>query len=260
MALEVETPKGTEVPFDETLFNENMIYSSSKMFERRSRIMEEARSLVAEHGYDGFNMRDLCRRAKVAPQTVYKAFESKERLVAISIRHHFHTYSQSQTYRHDPFTLEGVIERVIVTDESMRNVPQYSKAIVAIYFSQTADPDLRGAASHNVRSYLRPWILGLRQKGNLRRGVTNNGLIDAVTHLMFAVSLEWCLGNIKDEDFLFKKLETLLVYAAGATRGAGNKEISRYLSDVFDRRELIQAISDQTDFPEPQPDKPAKKK
>jgi AcrR family transcriptional regulator len=228
--------------FDESLLNETLVYSSSKMFERRRRIMEETRALVAEHGHDGFNIRELCQRAKVAPQTVYKAFESKERLVAISIRQHFHSYSVNQTYNQDAATLKGVIEHIMVSDESMRSVRQYSKAIVAIYFSQTADTDLRDAASYNVMNTIKPWVAALRQAGNLRRGITAEAFTDAVAHLLFGVSLEWCLDNITVEDFLFMKLEVLLVYAAGATRGAGQKEVTHYLSDLFGSRQLITAI------------------
>ncbi len=227
---------------DETLLNENLIYSSSKMFERRRRIMEETRLLVAEQGHDGFNIRELCKRANVAPQTVYKAFESKERLVAISIRQHFHSYTLNQVFTNDPATLPGVIEHLMLSDESMRSVSQYSNAIVSIYFSQTADRDLRDAASYNVMSTIKPWVAALRQAGSLRRGVTAEAFADAIAHLLFGVSLEWCLGNISDEDFLFKKLEVLLVYAAGATRGGAQKDITRYLSDLFGPRTLIMEI------------------
>lgn len=236
------------MPFDETLSTENLVYSSSKMFERRRRIMEETRLLVAEHGHEGFNMRDLCRRAKVAPQTVYKAFESKERLVAIAIRQHFHVYSANQAYHYDASTIQGVIEHIAVSHESMRNVREYAKAITAIYFSQTADPDLRAAASYNLMGTIQPWVASLRRGRALRKGVTADDFTDAVVHLLFSTTFEWCLGNIDDDDFLFKKLERLLVYSAGATRGEAQKEINRYLGDLFGRRQLIKAIHRNVSF------------
>ena len=93
---------------DDPVLNENLTYGSPKIFERRRRILETARLLIAERGYDGFGIRELCERASVAPQTVYKAFESKERIIALAIRHHFQLFAKQQAYHFDKASLEGV--------------------------------------------------------------------------------------------------------------------------------------------------------
>lgn len=231
---------------DDPVLNENLTYGSPKIFERRRRILETARLLIAERGYDGFGIRELCERASVAPQTVYKAFESKERIIALAIRHHFQLFAKQQVYHFDKASLEGVIERLITSDRNMTNMREFVGAIVAIHFSNTSDEDLKLATRANIASTLRPWVVTLREGGFLRSGVNPVDFTNSIIALLFYVSLEWCGGAISDEDFIFRKLEALLVYSAGACRGAGLKQVNMYLNDLMGRRvkfdEIRQAI------------------
>ena len=48
---------------------------------RRSDILEAARDLIAEHGYDGVTMRQLAARSDVAVKTLYLLYGNKEELV-----------------------------------------------------------------------------------------------------------------------------------------------------------------------------------
>tara|TARA_R110001606_G_scaffold381211_1_gene542229 strand:+ start:13247 stop:13954 length:708 start_codon:yes stop_codon:yes gene_type:complete len=227
---------------DDPVLNENLTYGSPKIFERRRRILESARSLIAERGYDGFGIRELCDRAGVAPQTVYKAFESKERIIALAIRHHFQLFSKQQVYHFDKASLEGVIERLITSDRNMTNMREFVSAIVAMHFSSSSDEDLRRATRANITSTLRPWVVALREGGHLRSGVNPVDFTNSIIALLFYISLEWCTGAISDEDFIFKKLEALLIYSAGACRGAGLKQVNMYLNDLMGKRTKFEEI------------------
>ncbi|MBP8235469.1 MAG: TetR/AcrR family transcriptional regulator, partial [Rhizorhabdus sp.] len=116
---------------NESLLSQNLVYSSPRIFERRRRILEEARQLVSECGYEGFGIRELCLRAQVAPQTVYKAFGNKERLVTLAIRQHFESFAEHQKFFFPRTTLNGVIERIIVSDAGTRASREYVAALVA---------------------------------------------------------------------------------------------------------------------------------
>ncbi|MFZ4605597.1 MAG: TetR/AcrR family transcriptional regulator [Caulobacter sp.] len=243
----------------DSILNENLIYSSPKIFERRRRILSTTRELIAQHGYDGFSIRELCNQAKVAPQTIYKAFESKERLVSLSIRHHFSSFVESQHFHYDKRTLQGVIEHLIVSDNHMHDSRKFVMAVVAIYFSQTADQDLLVAARTNILVTLLPWAIELRERGHLRVGMGVESFVHAVVGLLFTVSLDWCRGDISNDEFIYKKLEALLSYASGVTRGAGRREIDLYLTDLLGRRRLfeeIKAVADQPRETRPQPAQP----
>lgn len=231
----------------DSVLSDNLVYSSPRIFERRRRILWTARDLVAKHGYEGFSVRELCKHAGVAPHTVYKAFESKERVVALSIREYFLSFIQKREFVFDKTSLQGVIERLIVSDLHMHDARTFVSAIVAIYFSQTADEDLQIASRMNIIVTLQPWAEALRERGHLRVGVTVDDFVRDIVGLLFDASLNWCRGKISDENFGREKLRMTLTYASGATRGAGRKEIDLHLTDLLGKRALIGAIQMQVD-------------
>lgn len=238
----IQVRKGVGTQLDGSSLSENLIYSSPRIFERRRRILAVTRDLIALQGYDGFNMRELCSRANVSQQTVYKAFENKERLVALAIRDHFSSFTEAHRYVHEATSLQGVIERVIVSDFNMRDMRPFVLAIVAIYFSPTADMDLRIAARTNILLTLDPWARSMADNGQLRKGMRLDRFMSDIIGAMFAVSFDWCRGDLSNEDFMLRKLEVLLACASGATRGQVRKEIDTYLTDLLGPRKLIAAL------------------
>ena len=243
--------KGIGTQLDGSSLSENLIYSSPRIFERRRRILAVTRDLIALQGYDGFSMRELCTRANVSQQTVYKAFENKERLVALAIRDHFSSFTEAHHYVHEGTSLQGVIERLVVSDLSMRDMRPFVLAIVAIYFSPTADMDLRMAARTNILLTLEPWARSMADNGQLRKGMRLDRFMSDIIGALFAVSFDWCRGELSNEDFMLRKLEVLLACASGATRGQVRKEIDDYLTDLLGPRALISNL--QTDAVNAQP-------
>lgn len=55
--------------------------NSSRMRERRARILQAARTLIVERGIAGFNIRDLAKSAEVALPTIYSLIGSKEQVM-----------------------------------------------------------------------------------------------------------------------------------------------------------------------------------
>lgn len=215
---------------------DNLVYGSKRIFERRVRILEETQKLIAEKGFEKFRMRELCSRAEVAPHTIYKAFGSKERLIALAIRHQFESFETKYPLKYPRRSLEGVLERVIIGHATMLGMKEYVKAVISIYFSLTVDDDLREAAAYNVILTLLPWAKNLQQQGHLRGGLTADDLIEQIIRLKFTVSLDWARDAISDDMFLEKKVLAVLNSAAGLTCGDSYTEISNYLNDFIDKR------------------------
>ena len=66
-----------------------LTYASPAIRARRRRIQDETRKMIAERGVAGFSMDDLSKRAKVAKRTLYNAFQTKERIIAVAIKESF---------------------------------------------------------------------------------------------------------------------------------------------------------------------------
>jgi AcrR family transcriptional regulator len=57
--------------------------------ERKQRILEVARQLIAEHGYDGVTMRDLAEKSLVSVPTLYNLFGGKNDLLFAAVESYF---------------------------------------------------------------------------------------------------------------------------------------------------------------------------
>lgn len=225
--------------FAEFGLTDNLVYGSRRIFERRLRILEETQKLIAEIGFEKFRMRELCKRAEVAPHTIYKAFGSKERLIALAIRHQFETFETKYPLKYPRRNLQGVLERVIIGHATMLGMKEYVKAVTSIYFSLTVDDDLREAAGYNVILTLLPWAKAVQQQGHLRDGVTADDLVNQIIRLKFTISLDWSRSGISDETFLEKKILAVLTSASGLTQGEGYEEIDRHLTDFLGARTIF---------------------
>ena len=215
---------------------EGATYSSPQMFERRRRILREARKLLVERGLEGFSFRDLCQRAGVAQRTIYNAFGGKERVMASAITQYYLHFIGLIGHSQIADTLDGVLERLIRVHVRNVDIKNYVKAVVALYYSPTADPEIRGAMRQIGVDGMTPWLSRLKASGKLKRGVDPGELIDNLTNVQYMILAGWILGEITDERFVFRMVEALLLMASGAVRGKALIEVNARLEDMHGER------------------------
>ena len=76
-------------------------YISDSILERRRRMLDVAKTMIAEGGPDAFTIRDLGRRAGVSVTTIYATYGDKQGLIAAAIQ----DYYDSLPLAHAPPTL-----------------------------------------------------------------------------------------------------------------------------------------------------------
>jgi AcrR family transcriptional regulator len=220
-----------------------MVNSSEAMFDRRRRILREARKMISRGGLDEFNMRDLGARANVSTRTIYNAFGSKEMVVALAIHAYFETFVSHLQFSEDPTTFTGALTRQVTSTLRDVDIPHYMKALVALYFSPTVHPDIRNVLLDLAsRSWL-PWLRGLQVLRQIGRGVDISDLIIDLSNFQYAKLHEWCLGGLDDESFVRKSLSGILLLLIGATRGHARahatEAFDQLQSDSEFRRQLL---------------------
>jgi AcrR family transcriptional regulator len=226
------------------LTEEELIYATPAIFERRRRILTVARQLIQQHGYTGFTVRDVCDQAGVSPHTLYRAFESRERLIAVVIAIYVRDFRDEARPAFPEPTLEDAVCRLMLSNRTMLSNPALSKALVAIHYSATADATLQRVVSGKGQIIHADWTNSLFHQGQLRRGLTPAKLIADFTTILFSVCWEWARGRIADEDFLDATLTVMLTFAAGATRGGAQAEAGALLADLLGPRKRIRALEE----------------
>jgi AcrR family transcriptional regulator len=200
-------------------------YSSPAIRERRRRILEETRRMIADEGLANFNMNELCKRAEVAKRTLYNAFQTREQLIASAISEYFEEYVQRIPYSAPEGTLHHNLERLISVSQRNVRIPNYIRAIMSIYFSADSESDIwKSMQAMAVRPTL-AWLQQLATRRQLQAGIEPELLANDLVRLEYAVINDWSLGRIPDEELTPHLLTSFLTYVAGATRGAANAEI-----------------------------------
>ncbi|WP_238995172.1 TetR/AcrR family transcriptional regulator [Sphingomonas solaris] len=218
-----------------------MTYSSPAILERRRRILEETRTLIAEQGIGNFSMNELCERAHVAKRTLYNAFQTRERLIATAIQEYFLEYLSRIQYQGEVGTLQRNVERIVAVGRRNRKIRNYIRAIMAVYFGPDGVPDIWQAMhSIAVESNLE-WIHNLQKRRQLQPWVDAGTLANDIVRFEYATINDWARGLIADEDFVPNLLTSYLTFMLGATRGAARSEIEEMIRDLSEGRFTVPA-------------------
>jgi AcrR family transcriptional regulator len=220
-----------------------MVNSSGAMFDRRRRILREARRMISLGGLDAFNMRDLGTRADVSTRTIYNAFGSKEMVVALAIHAYFETFVSHIRYTGDPEGFEGALARQVTSTLRDVDIPHYMKALVALYYSPTLHPDIRTVLLDMASRSWVPWLRRLQAQQQIRSGVELDDLIVDLSNLQYGKVHEWCLGELNNVEFVQKSLSGVLLLLMGAASGKARRDASHAFdhvqSDTAFRRQLL---------------------
>lgn len=207
-------------------------YSSPAIKERRRRIMEETRKVIAEQGINALSMHDIGKRAGVAKRTLYNAFQTRERMIASSIQDYFDGYMRQIHFTNPDATLQHNVERLTLAMPRNQTIRNYILAIMAVYFSQEVEGDIWSAVHDISRKPNLAWLNTLQAKRQLQPWIDAERLADDLVRLEYATITAWAQGHIPDGAALLRLLLTYLTSMAGATRGDARREIEEFLRSL----------------------------
>ena len=217
-----------------------LVYSSDSIHARRRRILKETRAIIAEGGLENFSVRKLCERADIAQRTLYNAFHSKERVIALAIREGFDAVRNLARYKTDPLALTGILDRVISVNKRNLAVRNYTTAVVTIYFSPTTPPDIWRTLQDMGMTSIRAWLNRVNGIGMLEDWVVIDELCNDFANLQYATVNDWCRERISDEAYLRRLVESILFLAVGATKGEERESARVLLTRMTETGELPQ--------------------
>jgi AcrR family transcriptional regulator len=209
-----------------------LVYSSTLIHERRQRILHETRKMIAEEGIEKFSIRTLCRRADVAHRTLYNAFHSKDRLIALAIRETYEGVNSYIRYRTSADTIEGIVDRLIAVNGRNLKARNYTRAVTAIYFSPNTSKDVWDALRDMVFLNLRQWLDRVARDGELQPWANVEDVAGNFANIEYAAINDWACGRIDDEDYLRHLITSMLTLAAGATRGETHAKANHMLEEI----------------------------
>jgi TetR/AcrR family transcriptional regulator, cholesterol catabolism regulator len=168
---------------------------------RRLRILEAARNLAIEGGYDGVQMRDVADRAEVALGTLYRYFRSKVELL-IAVMHHETTRLAGRITSRPP-TGETAAERVDAVLQrgvrALRREPRLAEAMVRAL--TVADPSTADDVDR-VTQLMTDAVTRAMQGPDRRASPDDPAIARVLEQVWLSAMVAWTSGRATEEQLV----------------------------------------------------------
>jgi AcrR family transcriptional regulator len=194
-------------------------YISESILERRRRMLEVAKAMIAEGGSAGFTIRELGRRAKVSVTTIYATYGDKEGLIAAAIQDYYDGLPVARARQ--TTSLPNILAATdLARDAILANKP-YARQYAELYFSGTLDARIYKVIQETATASAgqMPWLQKIMRDGDLIPGLDLGYVVTMLANQRLVVLHDWAQGRVKDEDLATATKMAFLVMMRGLTRG-----------------------------------------
>jgi AcrR family transcriptional regulator len=186
---------------------------------RRALILETARQMIAEIGYEAVTVRDLAERCRVSVPTLYNQFGGKDQLLGAAIEEHFLGVLAGGELGEVPEGFERLQRTVDRCAEQLFTLSAYHRRLLAAFGSleQTATVQQRIAEQlTEVFAGALEHMLGARQ---LEPWVNTRLLAEQLTTGCISAALVWSTGLMPDDRLKASMRYASALSLAGVARG-----------------------------------------
>ena len=194
---------------------------SPRIAERRNRIIETTRQLVAKRGIEAVTIRDLADACGVAVATLYNQFGSREGVIGAALEADFRGRFEPISVRTRNLTpAEKVDERItLATRAILSELREYTRSVMFFYFHHAGSPELRAAIHDFAAADFRGIVEDIRTRGDLQPWVDPQSFADDIITQNYALVMKWAQGHIRDRDFRSRVIRAIGASFIGITRG-----------------------------------------
>ena len=200
---------------------------SERQQQRQLTILEAARDVLAEKGYDGVTMNELAEKAGVVKKTLYNLYGSKDDLLLAAIS------EVIDGYRGEAVSAERGIPSIIASRAAgARQVvatPEYAEAMArALMQAEAGHALVEVLLSNSVADHIVD-LEAAQTHGELEAFVDVPRLAEQIVGQSWGVLLLWVKGLVSLDEFESRSVGGLLLLLLAATRGARRRALSELL-------------------------------
>ncbi|MCR9278322.1 MAG: TetR/AcrR family transcriptional regulator [Pseudomonadaceae bacterium] len=168
-------------------------YESARQLERQSRILNTAREMLAEVGYNGLTIRGLATRAGAAQGTLYNLFGSKDELIVAAIEDQLSELAERAAARSQP-GIDRILTLGEETSGQIRRTPEYAEAMARAVFSSSPEDALTKNLYLRGLANLREQLNAAKAAGELGESVHVPRLARHLHAQTWGLVAGWMLG------------------------------------------------------------------
>jgi AcrR family transcriptional regulator len=200
---------------------------TEQKLERRERILEAVRELIAERGYAGVTMRDLAVRSRVSVPTLYNQFGGKDGLLAAAVEGHLsgllaRASDDSGKPGHD--RLLRILE---LCGQEMVRLSRYHRALLRAFMEASETDRLQVTLAAVLHEHLMTALGEMQASGALEGWVRPRVLADRITAACVSASGAWALDLLDDSKLGASMLFEASMLLLGVSHGDARRELER---------------------------------
>lgn len=200
---------------------------TQQLHERRQRILETARQLIGECGYQALTMRELAARCRVSVPTLYNQFGSKSELLASAVLSHFSGLLGSGGTRHESSGHAHLVEVARLCSSEMTRLPDYHRALLGAFMELRDTARTQAVLTADLAGEISLALTEMRSAGELAQWADPAVLAQQITRAVVASSVSWLLRDLDDEGLQAAMVHTTCCMALGAARGPAKRALER---------------------------------
>ncbi len=198
-----------------------------QMKRRRERILEAAREIISERGFEGLTMRQLAVASDVTVPTVYNLVGSKEQVLFAAVEEQTARFVSAIESSRGRSPAAGALAVVEACVRELLRRPRYYRSLLMLMFTSESASEVRHEVNGALRSQFARAVADLHAAGALEPWVDREALARRLAALLSIGSLQWASGAISGEALRASALYDISVFLLGACRGGSRRALQR---------------------------------
>ncbi|MDJ0847916.1 MAG: TetR/AcrR family transcriptional regulator [Myxococcota bacterium] len=198
-----------------------------QMKRRRERILEAAREIIGQHGFEGLTMRQLAAASDVTVPTVYNLVGSKEEVLFAAVEEQTARFVNAIESSRSRSPAAGALAVVEACVRELLRRPRYYRSLLLLMFTSESASEVRREVNEALRGQFAQAVADLHEAGALESWVDREALARRLAAQLSFGSLQWASGAISGEDLRACAVYDASVFLLGACRGGSRRVLQR---------------------------------
>ncbi len=200
--------------------------------ERIERIMETARRMIAERGYEGVNMRDLAAASRVSVPTLYNLCGDKAELLSRAMQGQFSGLLKTIDRENRSRGLDRLLSIVEGCSSEMLRLARYSRAVLDVFVNsgqmREVSEMIAGALARDIEIALHE----MRSARDLEEWADPKILAEQISGHLIICALQWESGYLSDKALPASMMYGSCLMLRGVAAGPAEKILEKRLRAV----------------------------
>lgn len=210
---------------------------TEQKMERRDRMLEATRALIAQRGYDEITVKDLAEACRVSVPTIYNTFGGKDELIGEAVRTNF---AQVMSRVEADVTETGWHRLLALVEQSaaeMNRLPEYHRSLIGYFAATIGGRGLSETIARLLAAEIEGALGEMRAARQLVDWIDLSVLAQQIAGVCVIAAVEWALG-LHDGDGLAASMTFgTAMLVLGVARGKAKEGLQERILRVQSKAE-----------------------